>query len=186
MLVFLCIAIVGLVFLLVAAVFGGESDVGGEHDIGGHEVGMDHAHEVSHDHEAAGPSPFSTRVIAMFLTTFGAAGAIGRYYGMGYMGSSGVGLGAGLITGFVAWQLIALFWRQQASSMISQDELVGLTAEVKTAIPESGIGQVSLVFKSQRLHYPARSKDSKTIEEGAIVKVVQCSGGSVIVERVQQ
>ena len=62
-------------------------------------------------------------------------------------------------------------------------KMVGLLAEVKTAIPPGEVGQVSLVLKGQRFYPIARSRDGARIEEGTTVKIVQCTGDSVTVER---
>lgn len=173
MLVFVAIAFVGLVLLLVSALFGDHGDLGG----------VDHDHGTGVHGEAGEPSPLSLRVICLFLTAFGAVGAIARQYEASYMTSSLSGAAAGLVVGLAGWQLILLFWRQQASSTFSTEELTGLLGQVTTEIPVSGVGQVSIVAKSQRTYQRARAKDGGRIQEGAQVKVLECSGDTVVVER---
>jgi membrane-bound ClpP family serine protease len=180
MLIFVSIAMAGLLFLLVSAFLGGDQDVGG------HEIGVDHDHDVHADYgQDAGPSPFSLRIIALFITSFGAVGAIARYYGAPYMISSFVGVAGGVGVGAIGWRLIKFFWEQQATSTVGRNEIIGIIGEVKTAIPISGIGQVSTVVKNQRMYSLARAKDSGAIEEGALVKVVEYQGDLFIVERLQ-
>jgi len=179
MLVFVGIALVGLFFLGVSALFGGS------HDVGEHEFSFEQGYGTDADHAlGGGPSPFSLRIISLFVTAFGAVGAIARYYNASYMASSVVGVAGGFAVGAIGWRLMKLFWEQQATSTVSVDELLGVIGEVKTAIPASGVGQVSVVVKSQRLYSLARSKDGRPIEEGVLVKIVAHPGDAVIVERV--
>lgn len=167
---FLLIALVGLFFLLVSALFGHDTD----HSI-------ETAHEVAFaDH----PSPFSLRVISLFLTAFGATGAMARMYGLGHAASSAIGIGAGLVVGFAGYKLIALFMGQQSSSLIESDEMVGAVGQVSIAIPQGGVGQVSVSVNEKRLYPMARAAAAGvSIEEGAQVKVVRSTGNTVYVEK---
>ncbi len=177
MLVFLILACVGVVFLLVSALVGGDHDVSADH-----EFHFEHGYEAAAGHEGGGgPSPFSMRIISLFVTAFGALGAIGRYYGASYFISSLSGLAGGVLVGGIGYQMMRFFWKQQATSTVCSEDLINSSAEVKTAIPGSGIGQVSLVVKNQLRYMPARSKDGKTIEEGVIVKITACPGGDTVV-----
>jgi len=180
--VFLIIAGVGFLFLLVSA-------IGGDHEAGDNDFHFEHDHDMGgHDHEGSegsgSPSPYSMRIIAIFLTSFGAAGAMARYGGLSYTWSSIVGLGGGFVVAFIAFELISFFYHQQASSTINSSDLLNLVAEVKTEIPPSGLGQVSVVTKNQRIYLSARSKDGKTIGAGSSVKIVECPGDSVLVQKV--
>jgi len=107
-----------LLMLLVGEVFGGDHDVGG--------------HDISHgdlDH-GGGPSVFSTRIIAAFLTAFGVGGVMGRYYDLSYPVSSGVGVVSGVVMASVVYQFAKLLYSQQASSELRMGALIGTTAEV--------------------------------------------------------
>lgn len=181
--VFLIIAGVGALFLFISAFSGGDHD-GGDHDV-------DHDHDMGHDGDGdsegegdVGPSPFSMRVISIFLTSFGSCGAIARFYDFSYMSSSGAGLAGGLFVGFLAFQLLKLFYNQQASSTINTSDMLGAVAEVKIEIPSSGLGQVSFITKNQRVYLSARTKDGTKIPVGSSVKIIECPGDSVIVEKV--
>lgn len=179
--VFLIIAIVGALFLFISAFSGGDHD-GGDHDFDG-----DHDHDMGHDGDSdgdVGPSPFSMRIIAIFLTSFGSCGAIARFYNLSYMLSSGTGVVGGLFIAFLAFQLLKFFYHQQASSTISTSDMLGAVAEVKIEIPSSGLGQVSLIVKNQRVYYPARTSDGTKIPVGSSVKIIECPGDSVIVQKV--
>jgi membrane-bound ClpP family serine protease len=122
----------------------------------------------------------------LFVTTFGAAGAVARNYGLSYPLCSLIGMACGLVTGTAGWQLLRVLWKQQASSTVTRDDIVGAAGEVKTAIPEGGVGQVSIVARGQRLYPMARSADGKAVEEGALVKVLESAGDCVVVERLQR
>ena len=71
--------------LLVGELFGGD------HDVGGHDIGAGHA-----DH-GGGPSIFSVRIMAAFLTAFGVGGVVGRYYELSHPAASGIGVVAGIV-----------------------------------------------------------------------------------------
>ncbi len=181
MLIFLVLALVGVAFLLFSAVLGGDHDLSADH-----EFSFEHGYEAGSDHEGGGgPGPFSLRVISLFVTAFGAVGAISRYYGASYILSSFLGFIGGILIGAAGLQIMRFFWRQQATSTVCSDDLISSNAEVKTAIPPSGVGQISVVVKNQLRYMPARTKEGIGIEEGATVRIVACpGGGSVVVERV--
>ena len=171
MLVFALIGMAGFFFLIVSALFGG------------HEGGMEHDHDMGHDHDA-GPSWFSTRVISLFLTGFGATGAIAYSYGMSYPVSSGLGIVTGAVVGFAGIKLIGFFMQQQASSTVADEDLVGTVGQVSVAIPAGGLGQVGLTVKGQRVYPSARAAGDAAIEDGAQVKVISSAGNQVVVERI--
>jgi membrane-bound ClpP family serine protease len=168
---FIVIALVGLFFLVVSALFG-------DHDA---DHSLETAHEVSF---AEHPSPFSLRVISIFLTAFGSVGAMARIYGAGYTVSVASGIGAGLVVGFAAYKLISLFMGQQSSSLIEADELLGAVGQVSVGIPEGGVGQINVVVKEKRLYPMARAVSAGAIGEGEQVRIVRSQGNTVFVERV--
>jgi len=167
---FIVIALVGLLFLVVSALFG-------DHDA---DHSLETAHEVSF---AEHPSPFSLRVISLFLAAFGSVGAMARLYGAGYTVSVAAGIGAGLVVGFAGYKLISLFMGQQSSSLIEADELLGAVGQVSIGIPEGGVGQVNVVVKEKRLYPMARAVSAGAIGEGEQVRIVRSMGNTVFVER---
>ena len=64
--VFLAIAVVGFLFLMVSLFFG--------------EIFEHFDTSLDHDLDHGGPSFFSPRVMSVFVTTFGGAGAIATFY----------------------------------------------------------------------------------------------------------
>jgi len=170
MMIFVAIAVTGFIFLAVSALFG-------DHD---HEVHVE-AHDVGLGEH---PSPFSLRVISLFLTAFGAAGAMARAYGTGYTVASAIGTGAGLVVGFAGYKLIMFFMGQQASSLVESEDMVGAIGQVSVTIPPGGVGQVSVAVREKRIYPMARAASADiSIEQGAQVKVVRSAGNTVYVEK---
>ena len=180
MVLFVTIALVGLLILVLSAL-SGAGHMDHDHDFHGLETHADHGvhHGETSQPDQHAPSPFSMRVISLFLVGFGAMGAIGDRRGWGYMVSSVAGILAGLGVGLSGWQFIKLLLRQQGSSTVSSEDLVGKTGKVITAIPFSGIGEISVVVKGQLLHFMAREIGGDAIEAGLEVFVVE-SGDEVL------
>ncbi|HUC42652.1 MAG TPA: NfeD family protein [Candidatus Sulfotelmatobacter sp.] len=176
MLIYAAIGAFGLIFLLVmlfvGEVFGGDHDVHAG-DVGGHG-------DIGHD---AGPSVFSARIMASFLTAFGVGGVVARYYGLSHPASSGCGVAAGIVMSGLVYQFARILYSQQASSEVQMSRLVGRTAEVSVGIPAGGLGQVTLEYGGERTTQIARSKDGSAIPPGALVVVTALAGDSIVVER---
>ena len=180
---FLALAFAGLLFLVVSAFLGGH-EVGGDHDVHGLDVQVDHdVHHPDGHYDDNAPSPYSLRVMAVFLTAFGVGGDIVYHWGLGALLSSVVGVGTGLGVGTVSYQFLKFLWRQQASSSVVAADFVGKVGEVKTAIPASGVGQISIEVKGKRLYLSAREIGDDPVEEGAQVFVVESSPEIVTVHR---
>ena len=89
MLIYGAIAAVGVLLLLSMLLVG--DLFGGDHDVSAHDgaVGdLDHG---------GGPSIFSTRIMAAFLTAFGVGGVVARYYDLSHPAASGVGIVVGVV-----------------------------------------------------------------------------------------
>jgi membrane protein implicated in regulation of membrane protease activity len=185
MVLFGTIASVGVLLLLISALFGGHH-IGHDHDFHGHEGGHDHElhhGDASHHLDEHAPSPFSTQVISLFLVGFGAAGVIASNGGFGTIGSCALSVLAGLCTGALGFRFIKFLWGQQASSTVSTEDLVGKSGTVITTIPFSGIGEISLTVKGQLLHLMAREIGDDEVDEGTDVFVVEMRDDVVIVHR---
>src|SRR5688572_32733285 len=176
MLIYAAIALVGFVFLLVM-LFVGEL-FGGDHDIGGHDADFGHA-----EGDLGGPSVFSSRIMAAFITAFGVGGVVARYYELSHPAASGVGILAGAVMAGLVYQFAKILYSQQASSELQMTRLVGRSAEVTVAIPSEGVGQISLNVGGERTEHVARSKDGRAVARGAQVVVTALGGDSVVVER---
>jgi hypothetical protein len=122
-----------------------------------------------------------SRVIAVFLTAFGGFGVIAAQNGYGAVASSV----AGLLGGVVFAAVVSAFGRfligQQASSSVTDDDLVGRTAQVTVSIKPGAVGQITAKIGDERVERIARAKDGAEIATGSIVKVDSVVGDSVIV-----
>ncbi len=167
LMVFLGIAAIGFVFLLVSLIIG---DI---FDSFGFDTGVDGM--------ADGHAILDSRVISVFVTAFGGFGAIGIQLGLGIAASSLMGLAGGVLLG----GLVSLFGRflhkQQSSSSIGTGQLIGRTAQVTVSIAPGSLGQISCRIGEERVEKLARSKDNREIKSGAIVRVDEIAGDSVIV-----
>lgn len=122
-----------------------------------------------------------SRVLAVFLTAFGGFGVIAAQNGIGAMGSSVVGLLGGVVFAGVVSVFGRFLIGQQASSSVSDDDLVGRTAQVTVAIKAGAVGQITAKIGDERVERIARAKDGAEIVAGSVVKVDAVIGDSVIV-----
>jgi len=166
MTVFLSLAAIGLFFLLVSALFGDHADA--------------HA-----DVEAGHFGFLSTRMVAVFFTAFGTVGAICRWYDQSTLASSVWGAVTAVPLSAVYVLAMKALRSQQASSLIEDEELVGLIGRVTVPIAASALGEVSCTCKSQTTRRMARSHEPQTIPEGAMVRVVEVQGDVIVVEPVR-
>lgn len=167
--VFVAIAILGFAFLLIALVFG--------------EIFDFFDHDLDFDH--GGPGVLSSRVIAVFITAFGAFGAIATNNGLGPGPASAVGLGSGLLFGGVIYAFLRFLYGQQASSDVVAADLVGQNARVVVAIPANGVGQVRCRLGEELIDKIAQSRDGLAIPENAPVRIEEVLGETVIVKRAE-
>ena len=98
------------------------------------------------------------------------------------LSSSGRQLVFGFILGCGAYGILALFYKQQASSVIPTESALGEIASVTSEIPDAGLGEVGVNVRGQYQIYLARSRRGKSIPKGARVKVVENQGGQLVVE----
>jgi membrane protein implicated in regulation of membrane protease activity len=165
--VFLAIAAVGFIFLLISLIFG---------EIFEHfEGGLDH--ELDH----GGPSFLSVRVLSVFVTAFGGAGAVGIQYGLSVLESSGVGFGSGVFFATLIYLFARFLYGQQASTRVMSSDLVGKTARVVVAIPADGVGQVRCQIGEEVIDKVARSRGAEAVPVNTIVTVEETLGEVVIV-----
>lgn len=166
--VFLGISAIGFLFLLISLVFG---EVFDHFDFGGAHFDTDH-----------GPSFFSPRVLAVFITAFGGFGAVAVRYGLGTLGASGVGFVSGLVFGWLMYLFARFLFGQQASTSVVGGDLVGQTARVIVGIPAGGVGQIRCRLGEEFVDKVARSRDGKTIKENKQVQIEEVLGDVVIVK----
>lgn len=177
MFIYAAIGAFGFLFLVVM-LFVGEL-FGGDHEIHVGDIGADHG-EVGHE---GGPSIFSARIMASFLTAFGVGGVVARYYDLPHPAAAGCGVVTGVVMSGLVYQFAKILYSQQASSDVHMGSLVGKTAQVTVGIPAGGMGQVTLEYGGERTTQIARSKDGGAIPPGTAVVVRTVLGDSVVVER---
>ena len=175
MFIYAAIGAFGFLFLIVM-LFVGEI-FGGDHEI--HVGDADHG-DFGHE---GGPSIFSARIMASFLTAFGVGGVVARYYGLPHPAAAGCGTVAGVVMSGLVYQFAKILYSQQASSEVRMVGLIGKSAEVTVGIPQGGMGQVTLEYGGERTTQIARSKDGLAIPPGTAVAVTAILGDSIIVER---
>lgn len=158
---------VGFVFLIASLVlgdifemFGADADIGGD----GHDFGL-----------------FDSRVIAVFITAFGGFGMIGTWSGLGPVASSLLGLLGGVIFGGVISAFGRFLVGQQSSTSVTDDDLIGRTAQVTVTIKPGELGQITTRIGDERVEKLARTSSDEEIKTGSIVKVAAIAGDSVIV-----
>jgi hypothetical protein len=167
--VFVAIAALGFVFLVVALIFGEIFDFF-DHDL---DLGMDHG----------GPGVLSSRVIAVFITAFGAFGAIAVNNGLSTGAASGVGLGSGLVFGGIIYGFLRFLYGQQATTELLTSDLVGQSARVVVSIPANGVGQVRCRIGDELIDKIAQSRDGLAIPENTPVHIEEVLGETVIVRK---
>ncbi len=168
-LMFLLLALIGAVFLIVSMFLGHDGDVSADAEV-----------------EGGGPGFFSFRTFSIFLTTFGAVGAVASRYMKveSALISSVLGIMGGFIMSLIYVMAIRMVYSQQASSLVSDRDLVGVEGRVTVGIPENGVGEVSCTLGGQSTRRMARSRGSHAIAEGAIVRVKEVHGDIIVVELV--
>ena len=170
MLIYAGIAAFGLLLLLIllflGEIFGGDHDLGHDGDIGAHD---------------GGPSIFSIRIMAAFLTAFGAGGVIARYYELSHVAASAIGIVCGIVMAAIVYQFAKLLYAQQASSHLRLDRLIGASGEVSVSIPTGGVGQITISAGGERSEHIARTADGQAIARGVSVTITGLGGDSVIV-----
>lgn len=165
--VFLLIAAVGFVFLIVSLLFG--------------EIFDFFDHDIDFDH--GGPGILSSRVIAVFITAFGAFGAIATNNGLSPGPASGVGLAGGVLFGGVIFGLLRFLYGQQVSSDVLASDLVGQSARVIITIPANGVGQVRCRIGEELIDKVAQARDGLAIAENTPVTIEEVLGETVIVRK---
>lgn len=172
-LVYICLLGLGVVYALVAGTMGWLSDLGGGDihlDASGH-LDAGHMH------------PVSGTTLATFITGFGGGGVVAHYLlrwtliqGLLLATVSGIALAA------AAYGVLEIIFKQtQAGSEFDVGEAVGREAEVITAIPPAGAGEVAYQVRGQRAVAPARRADGSAVAKGRIVVIDRVMGQTLFV-----
>jgi len=167
MFAFVCLALFGAGFLILSALLGGDHDVGVDHDV---DASPDH----DSDHESGGHHWLSFKVLAGFVTLFGASGAIAKSFGATNTPSLIIAVCCGAVGGFFVEKLISFLYKQQSSSTFPISALIGSNGRVTQTILPGKFGEVSADHQGSPLAKAAKSTDpAEEIPQGTIVKIVQ-------------
>jgi membrane-bound ClpP family serine protease len=175
---YLVLAALGVGYVLFSAVLGHVADAfdGGHADGDGH---AGDAHGVAAFH-----FPFFSPLA--LATLFGALGGWGLIMKHGFRVADATSLltaiplaiGTGYLVTYAAWRMVS---GSRGSISIRLSDLVGATAEVLTPIPAGGMGEIAALVDGQRVARPARESQGREVPRGALVKVVQVVGGTLLV-----
>jgi membrane protein implicated in regulation of membrane protease activity len=163
--VFLAICAAGFVFLMAALIFGEMFEF------------------FETDLDTGGPGLFSSKVIGVFITAFGATGAIGVYYGLSPVGASLLGMASGFVFGAGIYSIARFLYRQQASSDVRTSDLIGQSCRVVVSIPAGGMGQVRCRIGEELVDKIAQARDGAAIPENTPVHIEDVLGETVIVSK---
>lgn len=176
-LVYLILLGIGFVYALLILLGQGIGEIGIP------DIDIDSGDVPSFDHGEVGITSISPMSLASFVTAFGAFGLTSSLMFEVSPGTSLIyAVGGGLAVGVIAQLLFIYVFSPQTSSLRTQQDIVGLTAEVITPIPDGGVGQVALVVKGTRATYSARTKPGQTFKQGELVQIVEFVGSIVFVE----
>ena len=165
----------GLAYALLAGLTGWLSDLGGgdiHFDTSGH-LDAGHLH------------PISGTTVATFITGFGGGGTVAHYFlNWSLLGGLALGVATGAIVAGAAYALLEVVFRHtEAGSEYTVEEVIGREAEVITAIPEGGVGEIAYIARGQRVSCSAKSVDGATIPKGSLVLVDKITGSTAYVRR---
>ena len=172
--VYLALLGIGFIYAVLILVGHGLGDM----DLPG--VDIDAGDIPSFDHGEIGLPSISPMSIASFVTAFGAFGIISsQLFGVSDVGSLLYALGGGLVIGVIAQLLFIYVFSPQTSSLRTQHDVVGLTAEVIIPIPAEGVGQIAVI---SRATYSARTRSGQSFKQGDVVRVAELAGSVAFVE----
>lgn len=131
-----------------------------------------------------GRSGFGTTTVLAFLTLFGGGGLVASVsFNAGPVVSTLVGLVSGVVAAALMMRFMVLMYRQQASSHLTENDFLNVVGQISGAIPENGVGRVTLTVKGQIVRLSARTDDNSSLKEGSSVVVIRKEGTVAIVRK---
>ncbi len=174
---FLVCALVGGFFVLVRLIlqFAG-ADAETDTDLG---------IDAEHADTDVGFKLLSMHGMTSFLMMFGLVGfALYRQNRAGFPLSIAGAVLAGLASVWVIGKLFSLVIRLQSSGTVGIESAAGGEGTVYLTIPAGGTGRVLISFRNRRREFDARTRGGVEIRTGERVRVVEVSGATVIVEKI--
>ncbi len=180
LIIFLTVGGIGFLFLMISLIIG---DIFDALDLDfGADVDVDVDADADFDGSGgAGFGILDSRVISMFLVGFGFIGAIALKLGLGGILGAIIGSGSGLILGGLIFAFGYYLVAQEATSPVTNRELVGHAAKVTVDIKPNSIGQISFNVREQRIDKLARTRDGKEIKAGETVFIEEIAGNEFTV-----
>ena len=176
MLIFASIFGVGFLILIISLIFGHDTDV---------DAGIDMDHDVGGD--AHGPSIFSIKMVSLLMVGFGAVGfGMRATTDLTMFQSSLAGVGGAIAVGAIGYFILRMFYASQASSTISDQDILGVDGNLIDGINHDQNGQVACVVRGREMTFLARSHDSQSIRRGTPVRIVGKSGSIVTVKEISE
>ena len=179
LLTFFSIFAAGMTFTVFNLLFGGDAEGG---DLDG-DVGGDDGGDFDGDHDGGdghGPGLLSIRGVSFLLTGFGGVAFISMYFTEKVFVSSLVGLLGGWPFALACLAMYRVFVRQEASSMVKEEDFVGASGTVVTSIPQEGLGEVTLLVAGRQITKAAVA--DAALKSGTAVRVKSYFGNHVSVE----
>jgi hypothetical protein len=114
----------------------------------------------------------SLPVVAGFASMLGFSGAIVMgSTGLGAISATAVGVPAGVATGWLAYRLSRVLMNDRSGAAPRDDDLIGASGSVVTAIPADGYGEVLVHLAGQPVKLAAKS--ANPVARGAEVWVAE-------------
>jgi len=114
----------------------------------------------------------SLPVVAGFVSMLGFSGAIVMgSTGLGATGATAVGVPAGVAAGWLAYRLSRALMSDRSGAAPRDDDLIGASGSVVTAIPADGYGEVLVHLAGQPVKFAAKS--ANPVARGAEVWVAE-------------
>jgi hypothetical protein len=169
--IFITIFGVGFLLLIMSLIFG--------HDV---EIEAD----VEVDAGISGPNIFSVKMISLLMVGFGSMsfGVRATTEASMFMASM-AGIGGAVVVGAIGYFIIRAFYASQASSTVTDQDVIGVEARLIDSVAEGGYGQIACILRGREMTYMARSKDGKAINQSVPVRVIGKTGSTVTVEPIE-
>ncbi|MBU0983070.1 MAG: hypothetical protein KKA42_04320 [candidate division Zixibacteria bacterium] len=173
MIIFASIFGVGFGVLVLSLIFGSDADIDVDADI---DLDLDHG----------GPSIFGAKMIALLMVGFGAAGfGMRATTDVSMSTASLTGVGGALLMGVIGYVILRAFYASQASSTITNQDILGQTGNLLDGINGDRYGQVACVIGGREILFLARSEDAASIERGTPVRITAKAGNVVTVQKIE-
>ena len=179
LLVYLCIFIIGFMFMFVSFVFGLDHTV---------EVGHDMSHPGETNSETMSPSFFSLKVISCFMMGAGLGASACRawitgplstehsIFMSGYLVDMVFALVGGFLMGWLGWNIIRLLLSQQGGSSYTTQDFLGKRCQLPVSIPANGVGELSCDIKGCTRWLDVRSHNGEMIRACTWVEIIKVDG----------